>query len=461
MNYVDDTIAAISTGSVTSAGIGIIRMSGSNAIEIADKIFVSKKNSKKLKDVPTHTIHYGNIHDQDNIIDEVLVSVMRGPNSYTKEDIVEINCHGGLIVMKKILDLCFCHGARPAEPGEFTKRAFLNGRMDLSQAEAVIDLINSQNDLALRSSVNQLRGCFSDKIHEMREQLLHYTAFIEAALDDPEHISLDGFSDELAVNLNKIMEQLEYYIETSENGRVIKDGINTVILGKPNAGKSSLLNALARYERAIVTDIPGTTRDIIEERVHLKGLILNLMDTAGIRDTSDKVEAIGVEKSMECAKNADLVMYVVDSSRPLDQNDEDIIRLIKNQKVVIILNKSDLAPVVDEIAIRKYINAPIIRTSAKNMDGIDVLEDKINALFLDGKIQANEELLIANLRQKNSLKDALKSLKLVISSIESGMSEDFYTLDLMNAYEELGKITGESVDEDLANEIFAKFCMGK
>lgn len=461
MNYVDDTIAAISTGNAARAGIGIIRMSGSDAISIADKIFVLRKTGKKLADVSTHTIHYGNITDQGNIVDEVLVSVMRAPNSYTKEDVVEINCHGGLMVMKKILELCFQNGARPAEPGEFTKRAFLNGRMDLSQAEAVMDLINSQNDLALRSSVNQLSGHLSDKIKDMRERLLHHTAHIEAALDDPEHMSLDGFSEDLCKDLHSMTEELEYFIETAENGRVLKEGINTVILGKPNAGKSSLMNALARFERAIVTDIPGTTRDVIEERICVNGLMLNLMDTAGIHDTSDKVEAIGVEKSLACAKNADLIIYVVDSSVPLDQNDADIIRLIKDRKVVIILNKSDLLPVVDEYTVQKFIKAPIIRTCAKTLDGITALEDQLKELFLEGHFVANDELLIANARQKNSLKDTLKSLKLVISSINDGMSEDFYTIDLMNAYEELGKITGESVDEDLANEIFAKFCMGK
>lgn len=461
MNYSEGTIAAISTGNITNSGIGIIRMSGKDAIIIADKIFQAKKSQKKLKDVPTHTIHYGNIVDENEIIDEVLVMIMRGPNSYTKEDIVEINCHGGIIVMNKILETCFKYGARPAEPGEFTKRAFLNGRIDLSQAEAVIELINSKNELSMRSSINQLNGYLSEKIKVFRDKILNNTAYIEAALDDPEHISLENFSESLLKEIKAISADLEYMIQTADNGRVIKEGINTVILGKPNAGKSSLLNVLARYERAIVTDIPGTTRDIIEEQINVNGILLNLIDTAGIRDTEDKVESIGVDKARECALNADLIIYVVDSSVKLDENDYNIMEIIKDKKVIIILNKSDLVSVVDEDSFANIIAAPVISISTKTLDGIGRLEKIIKDLFITGKLQVNDELIITNLRQKNSLKDALKSLKLVINSIENSMPEDFYTIDLMNAYEELGKITGESVDEDLANEIFSKFCMGK
>lgn len=461
MNYSEGTIAAISTGNITNSGIGIIRMSGEDAIIIADKFFQAKKSQKKLKDVPTHTIHYGNIVDENEIVDEVLIMIMRGPNSYTKEDIVEINCHGGIIVMNKILEICFKYGARPAEPGEFTKRAFLNGRIDLSQAEAVIELINSKNELSMRSSINQLNGYLSEKIKVFRDKILNNTAYIEAALDDPEHISLENFSESLLKEIKAISDDLEYMIQTADNGRVIKEGINTVILGKPNAGKSSLLNVLARYERAIVTDIPGTTRDIIEEQINVNGILLNLIDTAGIRDTEDKVESIGVDKARECALNADLIIYVVDSSVKLDENDYNIMEIIKDKKVIIILNKSDLVSVVDEDSFTNIIAAPVISISTKTLDGIGRLEKIIKDLFITGKLQVNDELIITNLRQKNSLKDALKSLKLVINSIENSMPEDFYTIDLMNAYEELGKITGESVDEDLANEIFSKFCMGK
>ncbi len=461
MHFQDETIAAISSGNISNSGIGIIRMSGEEAINIADKIFKSKKNNKKLVDVPTHTIHYGNIVDEGEIIDEVLMMIMKGPNTYTRENIVEINCHGGMIVMNKILDICFKNGARPAEPGEFTKRAFLNGRIDLSQAEAVIELINSKNDLAMKSSINQLSGFLSEKINTHRETILNDMAYIEAALDDPEHISLDNFSEELLEHVNKICVDLEYLINTSDNGRIVKDGINTVILGKPNAGKSSLLNVLARYDRAIVTDIPGTTRDIIEEQININGILLNLIDTAGIRATDDVVEAIGVDKARECAENADLIIYVVDSSVELDENDHNIMNIIKDKNVIIILNKSDLESVVTEETFSDIIKAPVISISTKTLDGIENLENIIKDMFINGKIQFNDELIITNLRQKNSLKDALKSLKLVINSIENALPEDFYTIDMMNAYEELGKITGESVDEDLANEIFAKFCMGK
>lgn len=460
MNYSEDTIAAISTGNATNSGIGIIRMSGPKAITIADKIFKSK-SGKNLSDASSHTIHYGNIVDENEILDEVLVMLMKSPNTYTREDVVEINCHGGMMVMNKVLGTCLKYGAKPAEPGEFTKRAFLNGRIDLSQAEAVMELINSKNELSMKSSMNQLGGFLSNKIKNYRETILNYTAYIEAALDDPEHISLDNFIEGFLNDITMICEGLENLIETSDNGRVVKEGINTVILGKPNAGKSSLLNVLARYERAIVTDIPGTTRDIIEEQININGILLNLIDTAGIRDTEDKVESIGVDKARECASNADLIIYVVDSSVMLDENDRNIMKIIKDKKVIILLNKSDLTAVVDEESLNNLIDAPVISISTKTMDGISELEDKIKSLFIEGKIRLNDELIITSLRQKNSLKDALKSLKLVISSIENSMPEDFYTIDLMNAYEELGKITGESVEEDLANEIFSKFCMGK
>jgi tRNA modification GTPase len=333
--------------------------------------------------------------------------------------------------------------------------------MDLSQAEAVIDIINSKNEMALKSSVNQLNGYLSGRIKLIRDEIINDTAFIEAALDDPEHISLDNFSQELELKLEKICGELEYLIKTSDNGRLIKEGINTVILGKPNAGKSSLLNILARADKAIVTDIPGTTRDIIEEQINLNGVILRLIDTAGIRDTMDTVEAIGVDKALECAKNADLIIYVVDSSVPLDENDAKIKDIISKKNVVILLNKSDLKTVVSKEAFKEFENSSVIDFSAKSMEGFELLEETIEKMFLTGKIEMNDELIIANQRQKNSLNAALSSLKLVQNSIAAGMPEDFYTIDLMNAYEELGKITGESVDEDLANEIFSKFCMGK
>lgn len=461
MIFSDDTIAAISTGTANNSGIGIIRISGKNAIRIADKIFFMKKSGKSLTECKSYTIHYGNIIDEGKVIDEVLLMLMKAPNTYTRENVVEINCHGGLLVLSRVLELCVKHGARLAEPGEFTKRAFLNGRIDLSQAEAVIDLIHSKNELSMKSSMNQLNGYLADKMKEYREIILNDTSFIEAALDDPEHISLDNFSKQLSLHIDTICKGLEELIQASDNGRLIKEGINTVILGKPNAGKSSLLNLLAGNERAIVTDIPGTTRDTIEEQINLNGILINMTDTAGIRSTDDKVEAIGVDKARDCAKNADLIIYVVDSSVDLDENDKNIMEIIKDKKVIVLLNKSDLQSVVEESYIKKIIQAPIVSISTKTNDGVKEFEDILYQMFVEGKIVFNDELIITNLRQKNSLKEALKSLKLVINSIEGQMPEDFYTIDLMNAYEELGKITGDSVEEDLANQIFSKFCMGK
>ena len=319
----EDTIAAISTSTMSSGGISIVRMSGNNALDIADKVFKSKKGVK-LSQVKSHTIHYGNIYNKDELIDEVLVAVMKSPNTYTREDVVEINCHGGILVTRKVLETLLEYGARPAEPGEFTKRAFLNGRIDLSQAEAVIEVINSKNEYALKSSVNQLDGKLSKKIKDIRDILIEDVAFIEAALDDPEHISLDNFVDKLEKNVDNCVDNVDNLLKTSDNGKIIKDGIRTVILGKTNAGKSSLLNALAKEERAIVTDIEGTTRDVLEEQINMGGLLLNIVDTAGIRDTDDYVESIGVEKAKKYATDAELIIYVVDASRNLDENDEEI-----------------------------------------------------------------------------------------------------------------------------------------
>ena len=458
---INETIAAISTSPMGNGGIGIVRISGSQAVEIADKLFVSKKSDKKLADVASHTVHFGNIIFENEIIDEVLVIVMKAPNTYTKEDIVEIDCHGGIFVMKKILSAVIESGARPADPGEFTKRAFLNGRIDLSQAEAVIDVINSETEYALKSSVSQLNGILFSKIKEIRERILDNIAFIEAALDDPEHISLDNFVDELTENVDNCVDNLQKLCITSDNGRIIKDGVKTVILGKTNAGKSSLLNLLAREERAIVTEIEGTTRDILEEHINIDGLLLNLIDTAGIRNTQDIVEKIGVSKAKEYAKDADLIIYVVDASRNLDENDKEILELIKEKKVIVLLNKIDIDTVIDGDQMKEFIQCPIISISAKLQIGIDVLGKTIKDMFFDGEVNFNDEIYITNLRQKNLLNEAVKSLTLVKGSIEMGMPEDFFTIDLMNAYEQLGKVIGEAVEEDLVNQIFSKFCMGK
>ena len=454
-----DTIAAISTG-MTSSGIGIVRISGPDAVEIADKIYDSR-NGKKLADMPTHTIHYGYIRDGEEFLDEVLVMLMRGPRSFTAEDTVEINCHGGVYAMNRILELVTRKGARLAEPGEFTKRAFLNGRIDLSQAEAVIDVINAKNEYALKSSVSQLKGSVLKAVREIREKIIYHIAYIESALDDPEHISLDGYPEQLEEQTEQWIEKITSLIASAENGKRMKEGIRTVIVGKPNAGKSSLLNVLLGEERAIVTDIAGTTRDVLEEQMSLSGISLNIIDTAGIRETEDVVEKIGVKKAKTYAKDADLVIYVVDSSTQLDENDEEIMKMIRDRKAIVLLNKMDLDPVTTEEMIRERLDKPVIPISAKEEQGIDRLEQTVKDMFYDGDLSFNDQIYITNMRQKAALSEALESLKQVMTSIQNQMPEDFFSIDLMNAYEELGSITGESVGEDLVNEIFSKFCMGK
>ncbi|MBS5398544.1 MAG: tRNA uridine-5-carboxymethylaminomethyl(34) synthesis GTPase MnmE [Lachnospiraceae bacterium] len=462
-----ETIAAISTG-MTNSGIGIVRISGEEAFSIADRVYRGKD---RISCVKSHTIHYGHITDGEETVDEVLVMAMRSPHTFTGEDTVEINCHGGTFVVKRVLEAVLKNGARPAEPGEFTKRAFLNGKIDLSQAEAVIDVINSENEYALQNSISQLKGSLKNKISDIRNKIIYHTAFIESALDDPEHIEMNGYADVLLEAAEEIISELEKMISTADNGRVIREGINTVILGKPNAGKSSLLNVLAGHERAIVTDIEGTTRDIIEEQIRLGDLSLNVIDTAGIRQTEDVIEKIGVDRAKEYAGRADLIIYVVDSSRELDENDEKILPLIKNKNAVILLNKSDLNTVVTKEMIKEKISdltggadkneIPVISISAKEEKGIEKLEKKLKNMFLNGIISFNDQICISNVRQKNALTDALESMRKVVESINAGMPEDFYSIDLMDAYEALGSITGESVGEDLINEIFSKFCMGK
>lgn len=459
--YTTDTIAAIATA-MSNSGIGIVRISGSEAFAVADRVFrEAGKPEADLKDAQSHTIHYGHIYDGDELVDEVLLMVMRGPRSYTAEDTVEINCHGGVLVLKRVLDAVFRNGARPAEPGEFTKRAFLNGRIDLSQAEAVMGVIDAKNKLALKSSVSQLKGAVSEKVKALREKILYEIAFIESALDDPEHISLDGYGEKLEGVLEPMIGEVEKLLHSADSGRVISEGVKTVILGKPNAGKSSLMNVLTGEERAIVTDIAGTTRDTLEEHVYLKGISLNIVDTAGIRETEDVVEKIGVSRAKSAADDADLIIYVVDGSSKLDENDEKIIDWIRGRRAIVLLNKSDLEMQVSEEELKERTGHTVIAVSAKENSGIDRLEQEIEDMFINGEIDFNDEVMITNARHKNALAGTLESLEMVRRSVEAGMPEDFYSIDLMNAYEKLGTIIGESLEDDLVNEIFSKFCMGK
>ena len=378
--YKNDTIAAISTA-MTGSGIGIIRISGEKSVSIAEKIFHPGKKGKKLSEQAAYTAHYGMIKDGEEIIDEVLVLLMKKPHSYTAEDTVEIHCHGGVYVMKRILDLVIRNGARPADPGEFTKRAFLNGRIDLSQAEAVMDVIQAKNEYALKNSVSQLKGSVMKKIRALREQVLYEIAYIESALDDPEHISLEGYPQKLCVKVDNFLKESEELLTGAEEGRVLREGIRTVIVGKPNVGKSSLLNVLAGDERAIVTEIAGTTRDALEEQIRIRGLTLNLVDTAGIRETEDVVERIGVDRAKNMVNEADLVLYVVDSSSVLDENDEEIISFLKDQNVIVLLNKSDLPSAVNSEMIQERLSKPVISVSAREETGIEEFADLLEKMF--------------------------------------------------------------------------------
>ncbi len=454
-----DTICALATA-LSDAGIGIIRISGEQAIDIASR-FVKSKTGKQIDFRLSHLMRYAFVYDGENPVDEVMVVCFIAPRSYTGENTVEIQCHGGVFLLKKILSIAIQNGARLAEPGEFTKRAFLNGRIDLTQAEAVSDLIYSTNEQALKASISQLRGSLFNIIESYRKELLQSTAYLEAALDDPENYSLDGFSDTLFSNVNNILNGLSDLVKSSDNGRIIKEGIKTAIVGKPNAGKSSLLNALLGENRAIVTNIAGTTRDTLEEYVKCNDLCLHLIDTAGIRNTDNSVEILGVERAIQAVSQADLVIYVVDASVPLDDSDDKIIKMLVDKRTIILLNKSDLPILITKEEIQKHINSYVIDASVKEMTGIEDLKNLIQEIFMKKEIDYNHEIVITNLRHKNLLLNAIDSLKSVITSIESKVPEDLYTIDLMNAYRELGLIIGEEISDDLINEIFRKFCMGK
>ena len=458
-----ETIAAIATA-LSDSGIGIVRISGDDAIEIGSRVYRSKNGCHSLKDYGSHTIHYGFIMDGEEILDEVMAAVMKAPNSYTKEDTVEINCHGGVLIVQKVLETVLRNGARLAEPGEFTKRAFLNGRIDLAKAEAVMDIIHSRNEFALKSSMKQLKGSISDCIRQMREEILYEIAFIESALDDPEHISTEGYPEKLLPKIGDLLLRCNKLIDSADDGKVLKEGINTVIVGKPNAGKSSLMNLLVGEEKAIVTEVAGTTRDVLEESIRLHGIGLNIIDTAGIRSTEDVVEKIGVERALKIASDADLILYVVDSSVALEESDEEILDLIRGKKCIVLLNKTDLVPVVEEEELRKKLRdaeISVIRTSTRDNTGIEEFENTIKEMFFSGALSMNEEVIITNMRHKQALEEARDSLLMVKKSLEDEMPEDFYSIDLMSAYASLGYIIGEEVGEDLVNEIFSKFCMGK
>ncbi len=468
---VSDTIFANASG--MGGAIGIIRVSGPRAVEIVDQIFLSVNEKKKLADQKTYTVHYGSIIDRhltssgektdggSHVVDEALVLLMRAPHSYTAEDVVEIQCHGGQLVIVSIMNLLRKAGARPAQPGEFTKRAFLNGRLDLSQAESVMDVIHAKNHFALQSSVRQLHGEVKKKVVDLRERILHESAFIESALDDPEHYDLDSHASDFRSVVEQLILELEELLKNSENGRVLSEGLKTVIVGKPNAGKSSLMNLLLGTDYAIVTDVAGTTRDLLETSFNLDGITLHITDTAGIRMTEDAVEKIGVERAKKAIEQSDLVFYVVDSSAEEDAVDEEILSLVREKKVIVLFNKCDLSPEADAGALRERLGVPVILCSAKFGDGLRELTDQIKAFFLQGEISYNDEVFITNVRQKDCIERALKSLMLVRESIERQMPEDFYTIDLLDAYEKLGQIIGASVSDDLVDQIFREFCMGK
>ncbi len=458
-----ETIAAIATA-LSNSGIGIIRISGEEAFSIGNAIYCTKDHKKSLLDFKSHTIHYGYIHKDGEILDEVMISVMKAPYTFTAEDTVEINCHGGVLIMNQILNLVLEKGARIAEPGEFSKRAFLNGRIDLSKAEAIMELIHAKNELALKSSIKQLSGSILKKVKKLREAIIYEIAFIESALDDPEHISLDGYLDELKKKSENLLMELEQLYQSANRGKLVRDGIKTVILGKPNAGKSSLLNYMVGEEKAIVSNIAGTTRDLVEQHMMLDGISLHMVDTAGIRETENEIEKIGVSKSIEQGEDADLILYMVDASMMLDENDYEIIKFIQDKKAIIILNKCDLKPVVTSEMIQKELEGKevsILEVSLKEESGISCLYDTIKKLFIANEISSNDEITITNMRHKELIGEALESMKQVLHTISLEMPEDFLSIDLMNAYASLGFIIGEEVSDDLVDEIFAKFCTGK
>ena len=452
-----DVIAAIATGLIPG-GIGIVRISGPGAVETAEKITEIK--GRKLSEAEPRHLYYGFVRDGEKRLDEALIAVMRAPHSYTAEDTVELQCHGGPLVLKRVLAAAIKAGARLAEPGEFSKRAFLNGRLDLSEAEAVMDLIRAENDFARETALSQLGGSLSAVIRGLRGQILEETAFIEAALDDPEHISLDGYPERLRPKLQKMSEAVETLLAGSENGRRLADGIRTAILGRPNVGKSSLLNALLGEERAIVTPIAGTTRDTIEETLRLGDVVLHLADTAGLRETGDAIEKIGVERAEQKARESELILYVLDGSEALGGKDREALAGLKDRQCFVLINKSDLPQVLDPQEVERETGVETLRISAKTGEGLKELQEAVERRFLFGEIR-QQPLVVTNLRHQELLREALDALRKVQESLDMGLPEDFFSVDFMEAYRSLGMILGEEADEDLINEIFGKFCLGK
>lgn len=458
----EDTITAIASG-LSNSGISVIRISGSDAIAAADKIFRTKSGSS-LMNAKTHTVHYGVIMDGDEFVDEVLLLVLRAPRTYTREDVIEIDCHGGALVTQRVLETILKQGVRLAEPGEFTKRAFLNGRIDLSQAEGVMDLIDASNRLAMKHSAGQVRGILKDKIMRLRNMILDDVAFIEAALDDPEHIDVDEYRETLECHIAEVSESISQLIAGFHNGKLIREGVNTVILGKPNAGKSTLLNLFAGEERAIVTEIAGTTRDLLEVPVMVDGIQLNITDTAGLRDTEDVVERIGVERAKESAEHADLILYLLDAGKNMEKEELEFIRQLEVERLILLMNKSDLAEEEKKLSLNDLeaeLGTSVIAISAKENIGTDALKDAIRKKCFFGVNPDSESLYISNERHKEALKEAASYMENANGSCEAGMPEDFISIDLMGAYQALGKILGETLDEDLVNNIFEKFCLGK